>query len=128
MFDINIHCVVFGVSEPLNKRCILSTNKDDLQLPYFKLEDADKNQINRTITNFLKQFICVNELVLIPQIITLNAKDLNQDTGNILDIVYGFIIDYNSSIDDDKVFWVDFKPMADHKLVSIVLETMQKLR
>lgn len=124
MFDINIYCIVFGVNEPLNKKCILSTSKEDIQFPKMVLENLDK--INNQITSFLKEFIFVNDLVLIPQIISLHSPLLNEES-NKLNIIYGFIVDYNSSIDTSKVQWLDFDPMVEHKFSPIIFETIQKL-
>lgn len=124
MFNINIHCIVFGVSEPFNKRCILSTTKDDINLPFMSLKNT--NNINSQIIEFLKDFIFVNDLVLIPQIINIHSSILNKE-NNTIDMLFGFIIDYRSSINETKVFWIDFDPMVEHKLSPIFFETMQKL-
>ena len=124
MFNINIHCIIFGVNKHLNKKCILSTTKEDIKFPYMQLNSVD--QINNQIIAFLKTFIFVNDLVLIPQIINLNSVVLNTEE-NTLDMVFGFIIDYNSSIDTSKVHWLDFDPTIPNKFSSIIFETIQKL-
>lgn len=124
MFNINIHCIVFGVNEALNKKCILSTMKEDIKPPTMTLDNLDN--INYQIITFLKKFIFVNDLILIPQIINLHSSVLNTES-NTLDIAYGFIVDYNSSIDTSQVCWLDFDPMVEHKLSPILFETMQKL-
>lgn len=124
MFKVNIHCVVFGVNESLNKRCILSTNKQDIVFPVMELTDAEK--INNQVIAFLKQYIFVNDLVLIPQIINLHSPILNTEK-DVLNIVLGFITDYNSSIDNTQVYWLDFDLMKEHKFSPIIFETIQKL-
>jgi len=129
MFNININCVIFGVNINLNKKCILSLNKEDIQFPKLNLQSAHINDINGSIIQFLKNFIFINELELIPQIITINNA-LLKSTSNIeneINIVYGFIIDYKSSIDTNNVHWVDFDIFKEHKYSPVIFETMQKL-
>lgn len=126
-FSINIHCIVFGVNETLNKRCILSTDKEEILFPFFKLDSNHKSNINNATISFLKEFTFVNELALIPQIINLNSNILNENKDDTIDMVFGFIIDYNSSIDNSKVFWIDFDPMIEHKFSPIIFETIQRL-
>lgn len=126
MFDVNINCVVFGVNASLNKRCLLSINFEDLQFPQFKLESSQIDNINQSIINFLRQYIFVNELELLPQIISVNSSTLNT-TDSTLEMIYGFIVDYNSSIDSSKVRWMDFDPLTEHRLSTVIFETMQKL-
>jgi hypothetical protein len=126
MFNINVHCIVFGVNELLNKRGILSTNNEEITLPSFELNTENIKEINKAIISFLKTYIFINELILIPQIININCKDLNKEP-NTLDMVFGFVIDYNSSIDNNKVFWLDFNPLVEHRLSNIIFETIQKL-
>lgn len=125
-FNINIHCIVFGVNELLNKRCVLSTNKEEMLFPFLALNSDGKANINNSIISFLKEFIFINELALIPQIINLNSSILNNDKDTI-DMVFGFIIDYNSSIDNSKVFWIDFDPMIENKFSPVIFETIQRL-
>jgi hypothetical protein len=126
MFDVNINCVVFGVNPLLNKRCILSTNFEDIELPNFKLQVEQARNINQSIINFLRQYVFVNELELLPQMVNINSEVLKTE-DSILQIVYGFIVDYKSSIDPSKVKWIDFEPLQEHKLSPVIFETMQKL-
>lgn len=126
MFNINIHCVVFGVNVSLNKKCILSTDSKEIIFPKFILENNESQNINENLIKFLKQYIFVNNLELLPQIINLNHTSLNKEP-NTLDIVYGFIIDYNSSIDTTKVHWIDFDILKEQPLSLVIFETIQKL-
>lgn len=126
MFNINAHCILFGVNERLNKRCILSTNQEEIVFPVLSFDESSILKINESIIAFLKNYIFVNELMLIPQVINLNSPTLNQNTVT-LEMVFGFIVDYNSSIDPSKAFWIDFDPMKESKLSPIIFETIQKL-
>ncbi|NBT09089.1 MAG: hypothetical protein EBS98_09845, partial [Chitinophagia bacterium] len=124
MFDIHISCVVFGVNPSLNKRCILSTKAEDIDLPNFKLSVDQASNINQAIIDFLRQYVFVNELELLPQMININSPTLKTE-DHILQTVYGFIIDYKSSIDSSKAQWIDFDPLQEHRLSPIIFETMQ---
>jgi hypothetical protein len=126
MFNINIHCVVFGVNAVLNKRCVLSIDNKEIVFPKFILDNNSLLNINESIIKFLKQYIFVNDLELLPQIINLNHSCLNKET-NTLNIVYGFIVNYTSSIDTSKVYWIDFDILKEQPMSLVLIETMQKL-
>ena len=128
MYNVNINCVIFGVNIGLNKKCILSLNKEDIKFPKMVLKLDDLNDINNNIIKFLKTYIFINELELIPQIISFNNPILNdENNNNEINTVYGFIIDYKSSIDNSKVYWIDFDILKEHKYSTVIFETMQKL-
>lgn len=126
MFNININCVIFGVNELLNKRCILSTSAEDIIFPKFSLDVDNVKQLNQHIIAFIKNYIFVNDLELMPQMISFNHDVLSTEPLT-LETVYGFIVDYNSSIDHTKVHWIDFDPLKEHKLSLVLFDTIQKL-
>lgn len=128
MFDINIHCVVFGVSPALNKKCILSTDKEEIALPKLRLEKEHLENLEQNIINFLKDYIFVNDLELLPQHICAHNKLLNlENTDTSLDTVYGFIVNYSSSINNERCYWIDFDPLKEQRLSPVLLQTVQKL-
>lgn len=127
MFNININCVIFGVNVALNKKCILSLNESDIEFPKLSLQEDQTDDINTSIVKFLKNFIFINDLELIPQIITLNHSILKSSDVPEINVVYGFIIDYKSSIDTSKVYWLNFDILKEHKYSSVIFEVMQKL-
>jgi hypothetical protein len=61
-----------------------------------------------------------------PQMISFNQDSLNTDQDT-LETVYGFIVDYESNINNEIAYWIDFDPLKEHKLSTVLLETMQKL-
>ena len=126
MFNANLNCVIFGVNESLNKRCILSTDNSDFMLPKIKLEYSFLDSINEKLIKFLNEYILVNPLELMPQLINIHHKSLETDSET-LEIVYGFIVDYNSSINSEKAYWIDFDPVKEYKLSHLFFETIQKL-
>jgi|694.fasta_scaffold54157_4 hypothetical protein len=124
MFDVNINCVIFGANQSLNKRGVLSLNKDDIILPKLSLTKDLLTNLNNSIISFLKEYVFVNELELIPQLINIHHPLLGDSS---LEVIYGFIIDYNSSINNEKAYWIDFDPLKELKLSPVLFETMQKL-
>jgi len=96
MFEINISCVVFGVNPGLNKRCILSIKSEDIELPNFKLSIDQASNINQSIIDFLRQYIFVNELELLPQIININSSKLKTEDHILQTIAKTIIICYKN--------------------------------
>lgn len=125
-FNININCVVFGVSEQLNKKCILSTTKDSITFPKFYLDSSHLDNINKNIISFLKGYVFVNDIELIPQTINIHSKIL-QTNSNTIEMVFGFIVNYNSSINTEHVSWIDFDILQEQPLSPILFEVIQKL-
>ena len=105
---------------------MLSTDTQEIVLPHFPLTSETLDHINETIIKFLKQYIFINDLELIPQLINIHHSALSRNQ-NSLEIIYGFIIDYNRSIDPTKCYWIDFDPMKENKFSTLFFETMQKL-
>lgn len=128
MFDANVHFVVFGVNESLNKRCVLSTDPKDIVLPKTSLSSDFLKSINEHLIAFLNEYIIANPIELMPQLINIHHACLAQTSEtDSLEIIYGFIVDYKNSINDQKAYWIDFDPMKEHKLSLVLLETLQKL-
>lgn len=125
-FNININCVVFGVSEQLNKRCVLSTDKNNIIFPKLCLTNDHTDDINKSIISFLKQHIFVSDIELIPQMINVHSKLLQTDP-NTLEMVYGFIVGYNNNVNPESVFWIDFDILEEQSLSPILFEVIQKL-
>lgn len=130
LFKVKLHCVVFGVDVPLNKRCVLSLDKNDIIFPYTEIsKDNLLNSIDSFLMEFLKQYIFISDLELIPQFINFYNTQLNKednDESDTLNIAYGFIVSYSDNINN--CFWVDFDPLKEHHYSNILFEVMQKLR
>ena len=127
-FDINIHCVVFGTDIPNNKTYILSTQKEDISFPSFVLTMDNITDLDNYLIKFLKNYIFVNDLELIPQLITLNSIDIvNSETDiNTLNTIYGFIVNHTHSINN--CYWLNFEYKEPMKYGNLLLEVIQKLK
>lgn len=125
MFNVKINCVVFSTNINLNKRYLLSLDSNQIILPSFGLLSEHLENTEYKIVEFLKQFVFVNELELLPQLININSKSLSDNESD-LNIVYGFIINHTNSINNSH--WLEFELLKEQKYSSILFEVMQKLR
>jgi len=125
MFNVKINCVVFSTNINLNKRYLLSLDSNQIILPSFGLLSEHLENTEYKIIEFLKQFVFVNELELLPQLININSKSLS-DNENDLTIVSGFIIIHTNSINNSH--WLEFEFLKEQKYSSMLFEVMQKLR
>lgn len=126
-FDLQLNCVVFSTNVTLNQRLILSLDKDKIVFPSLTLtpEIIDKG-IDDSLIQFLKQYVFVSDLELLPQLITLNSTVLSNDTKNTLNVVYGFIVQHTQSINN--AFWLEFQLLKEQPYSNLLFEVMQTLR
>lgn len=124
-FNVKINCVIIGTDIPNNIQYILSTNKTDIVFPCLELNAIHKENIDLYITDFLKQYIFVSELELMPQIISLHSKDL-QCSKNDLNVVYGFVVKHTININD--VYWIPFDYSQTNQYSNLIFEVIQKLK
>ena len=82
-------------------------------------------EIESSLMSFLKQYIFVNDLELMPQLININSPILSKNSDD-LNIVYGFIVPYTESINNG--YWVEFQILQEQKYSPLLFEVMQKLR
>jgi hypothetical protein len=74
----------------------------------------------------LRLQIFVNVLELMPQLINIHHNSL-KTSDNTLDVIYGFVVDYQSNINPTQAYWIDFDPIKETKTSLVLFETMQKL-
>lgn len=125
MFDVYINCVLFSTNINLNKRYVLSIEKDSIILPSFLITQDNIQNIDHSIIEFLKQLVFVNDLELLPQLININTKVIS-DNINRLDIIYGFIINHTGNINN--CHWVEFDLLQEQQYSQLLFEVIQKLR
>lgn len=127
LFNININLVILSVNMTLNKRYILSLSKNEIILP--RIINANKNKtlnINQTIIEYLQSLkVADNHLLLMPQIISIDSKYINEDT-NTLNCIFGLLVDYNPSIIDS--YWYEFEYAIPNKYSGLIIEVAQKLQ
>ena len=100
-FKVNIKTVVISTQIELNKKYLLSQNEKVWQPITFDLNIDMLSNLEKNIIDRLKQYIFVNELELLPQLINVALNENNE-----LDIIYGFLVNYTQSLNN--CFWVEF--------------------
>lgn len=127
-FKVKIYPVVLSVDIQHNTQYVLSTNKDEICFPFIELNNLILNDggIEKNIIKHLQNFIFTNELELLPQLICINSEYINNSDDNEINIVYGFVIDYNKNINNSH--WIPFDYLNSNKYSNLLFEIIQKLR
>jgi len=127
-FSIKIHCVVIGTDLRNNKQYLLSLDEKETVFPSFFLDNTNKSNIEESVVDFLKQYVGVSELELMPQLISLNYTDLssNNKKKNQINTVYSSLVNQNSSINN--AYWVEFDFLNPNKYINLIFEVIQKLK
>jgi hypothetical protein len=108
MFDINIHVVIFTIDIKNNKKYVLSTNKDSINLPQMKVDQQTKKNIDRSICEFIRQkYLFLSDYEILPQFVSFHSETLSQRADSI-DIVYGSIVPSDCQKNDKDCYWVEF--------------------
>lgn len=127
-YNIIINCVVIGTDIKNNKQYILSLNEQDIQFPSFSMDDDNKKNIEEHIVDYLKTYVAVNELELMPQLISLNHSNLSGDSKKKKDInvVYSSLVNYGPNINN--CYWIEFDFLNHNKYINLLFEVIQKLK
>lgn len=120
-FNVNIRSVVLTIRTDLNQRYILSTDSSEWNAPVFSLTSDMLTDVVNELVKKMRELVFTNELELIPQLITIQPGDNPND----LNIVYGFIIQYTSSLNN--CFWIEFDFAKEKPYSNLILEVAQKL-
>lgn len=123
-FPININCIIFSTNICKNKKYVLSLDKNNLVFPVFQLRSDMLLNIESSIIAYLKELIFVNELELIPQLITLNSIYLNQNDE--INTVYGFVVGFTQSLNN--CYWYEFDLANPIHHTNLLIDTIQKLK
>lgn len=126
-YNINLNCVVFSTNITLNQRLILSINKNEIVLPCLSLNNAILSDgIQDSLIKFLKQYVFVSDLELLPQLISMHSSIIESENNNTINAVYGFLIKHTESINN--AFWLQFEILKEQKYSPLLFEVIQKLR
>lgn len=125
IFKVKINCVVFSTNINLNQRFILSLKNDTIALPSFNLVEEHLENIEYEIIKFLKEFVFVNDIELLPQLININSKVLSKDNQE-LNILYGSLIKHTENLNN--CYWVPFDLLKEQPYSTLIFEVIQKLR
>jgi len=108
MFDINIHIVIFTTDIQNNKKYVLSTNKDHINLPQMKVDQDKKKNIDQSICEFVRQkYLFLSDYEILPQFVSFHSENLSQKENSI-DMVYGSIVPFDCQKNDEDCYWIEF--------------------
>lgn len=125
-FTVKINYVVFSTDIPNHKQFVLSLSDAQIEFPSLILNFELKRDLEKSIIEYIKQYIFVSELELIPQLIKLDASTIDPNSDSVLNIVYGFLVEHTTQIND--CYWQEFNYTTSNKFSHILFETIQKLR
>jgi hypothetical protein len=125
-FKFKINFVVFSTDIKNGKQFVLSLDKDNLKLPHVDLKKEWIKNIDLNIAGYLKNnVIQASDYDLIPQLICLHSNEIAKDTNEI-NCVYGFIVTHTDKLIN--TYWQTFTISSEQKYLSLLLESIQKLR
>lgn len=120
LFKVNVKAIVISTKIEVNKKYLLSQKEKVWNPIFFDLNEEILSNPQQNIIQKMKQYIFVNELELLPQLINIKLNDNKE-----LDIIYGFLINYTESLKD--CFWVEFNLSEELSYSNLILEVIQKL-
>jgi hypothetical protein len=122
LFNINIKPIILTTRIDINKRYILSASENVWTPILLNVEDNMLDNLEQQIITMLKNFIFVNDLELLPQIISVKP---NKEQPNTIDLIYGFLVNYTESLNN--CFWVEFNLDEEKEYSLLILEVIQNL-
>lgn len=123
LFKINLKCVILTSQIEKNKKYVLTKTKDKWDPPTLELNSEwDFKNFDQQIIQKIKNLVFVNDLELLPQIISIKP---NTTQDNSLDVLYGFIINYTESLSECD--WLEFDLLQEKEYSGTLFEVIQKL-
>ena len=126
-FNVRLYCVLLSTDIPNNKQYILSSSKEDVEIPFFELESEMLEAMDSSIISKMKTLVFTNDIELLPQLITLHNTDVDSSPDTV-NVIYGFLVKHTPNIDSDKVNWQEFNCLKPHKYSNLIMQVIQNLR
>ena len=126
-FHVKLYCVLLSKDIPNNKQYILSSKKDEIEIPYFDLDAVMLTNLDSDILAKMKELIFVSDIELIPQLISMHNSYL-ETKERTLNVVYGFLVKHTGNINTEKVFWQEFNYLTPNKYSNLIMQVIQNLR
>lgn len=124
LFHINLVPIVFSSNMISNKNYVLSTNPKEIVLPKIQLNTTINLDIDNIIGDYLKSLINIKHMELPSQFVAITSLD--QTDPSIIDIVFGFLVDFNYGLNN--AYWIEFDLISVPKHNKLFAETIRKLR
>jgi hypothetical protein len=96
-----------------------------MELPFMFLESNNLEKLDTDIVENVQKFVFANELELMPQLISLHSRFI-EESPNQINTVYGFIIDQTDNINNS--YWIEYDYLTQNKYSNLIFETTQKLK
>lgn len=124
----NVNLIFFTTDEENNKQYVLSTNKDQIEIPYLTLNEETKKDVENTVGEYIRQnLLFLNDIELMSQLISLNEEILSEDPETVSS-VYGFVIPKETQINKDVVEWFEFNLYDENnKYASLFIDVIRSL-
>ena len=120
-FHVKLYCVLLSTDIPNNKQYILSSKKDEIEIPYFDLDAVMLTNLDSDILAKMKELIFVSDIELIPQLISMHNSYL-ETKERTLNVVYGFLVKHTGNINTEKVFWQEFNYLTPNKYSNLIMQ------
>jgi len=124
-FYNKIYCIIFATDIPKNKKYILSTKPDSIEFINTYIEQNNVNHLEDSLVSYIKQYVFVSDLELLPQLISINNPSLSRDIDTI-NIVYGFVVNHTNNINN--AHWIEFDYMQESQYSNVLFEVIRKLQ
>lgn len=124
-FKIRILYVVLSTDIPNNKRYIMSLDKDSVKLPHLDCTKDNLEKLDLSIIEHLKKLIFVNELEMIPQLISVNDKFITDKEPDIFYVVYGFVLSFSPNLNN--CTWKEFSYLQPNEYSNLIFKVIQNL-
>lgn len=125
LFKIKIYLVIISTDKKYNKQYVLSSDADNITIPSFYLDSSMLEKLDTCVTEKAQELVFTNSLELMPQLISLHNRFIEEISGEI-NCVYGFVIDKIDNINNS--FWIGFDYFNPNKYSNLIFETIQKLK
>lgn len=126
-FSLKCYLVLISADIENGRQYILSTEKDLLEIPSLNLKKENTANIEEYLISYMKDLIFVNDLELIPQIISINNKNTTKKSSEVC-IVYGFVVGFTNNINTSKVHWHEFSYENYTQYSDMIVEVIRKLK
>lgn len=124
-FIVKIYFVILATNIKRSKQYILSLNEKEIDLPFMILESDNLEKLDSDIIENVQKLVFTNELELMPQLINLHSRFIEETPGQI-NAVYGFIINQTDNINNSH--WIEYDYLTQNKYSNLIFETTQKLK
>jgi len=122
-YSLQARCVILSTDIKNKKQYVLSLENENIVFPVFNFDDDETFQDKESkVIEFLRKYVYVSQLELIPQIINFDKKEKD----DIVNITYGFVINHTNNINN--CFWYEFQYDVPNIYSNLLFEVTQNLK